>query len=116
MVNFARHEVAFKFFEFCEDGFFLQVENFRLESLAQVEDGTTAEICEHNLADVFLADFRVGVVGPGLGKGYFKARILYLSVGNHLQFLENLHSAFVGVEDYVEVLVGAEHVGKHFAE
>ncbi len=66
---------------------------------------------------MLLADFCLGVVvGPGIAERYLKVRVLHFAIGNNLQVLEYLHVSFVRVEDYVEVLICAEHFGQHVAE
>ena len=41
---------------------------------------------------------------------------LDFAVGNHLEVLEYLHVALVGVQDNVEVFIGAEHFSENVAE
>ena len=117
LVHLAAHQLSLEVFEFLEDGFVLQVEDFALECLAQIEDGAAAELVEEYFLGVLLAHFRIGVVvGAGVGQGYFEVGVLHFAVGHYREVLENLHVALVGVQNHVQVLVGAEHFGEHVAE
>ena len=117
LIDFGRDQLAFDFFEFCVDSFFLQVKYLGLESLAQVEDGTASEVGENDLLGVLFADFCFGVVvGPCVAQRDLQVGVGHFSVGHHFQVLEYLHVALVGVHDHVEVLVRAEHFGQHVAE
>ncbi len=66
---------------------------------------------------MFLAYFGFGVVvGAGVGERNLEVGVLDFAIGNYGEVLEYLNVAFIGVEDYVEVFVGAEHLGQHVAE
>jgi len=66
---------------------------------------------------VLFADFGFGVVvGACIAERNLQVGVLDFSVGNNLKVLKNLYIALVGVEDYVEVLVRSEHLGKDVAE
>ena len=66
---------------------------------------------------MLLADLCFGVVvGTGICERDLEIGVFDFAVGHYLQVLENLHVALVGVEDYIEVFVGAEHLGQHVAE
>ena len=56
------------------------------------------------------------VVSTGVGERNLEIGVLYLAVGHNFKILENLDVALVGVHDYVEIVVGAKHLGEHVAE
>ncbi len=117
LVHFACHKLAFKLLELIVDGFLLQVEDTALECLAQVEDSAAAELLEYDFAGMLLANLCLGVVvGTRVGQRYLQVGVLHLSIGHDFEILENLHVALVGVENHVEVLVGAEHFCQHVSE
>ncbi len=66
---------------------------------------------------MLLAHLGLGVVvGAGIAQGDFQVGVVDLAVGHDGEILENLHVALVGVEDDVEIFVGAKHLGEHVAE
>ncbi len=87
------------------------------QGLAQGEDGAATKFLEYDLLGVLLAHLGLGVVvGAGVAQRDLQVGVGHLAVGHHGEILEDLHVALVGVEDYVEVLVGAKHLGQHVAE
>ncbi len=117
LIDLAADELALELLELVVDGLLLQVEYLALEGLAQVEDGAAAEFLEEDFLGVLLAHLGVGVVvGAGVAEGDLEVGVGHLAVGHYGEVLENLHVALVGVENDVEVLVGAEHFGQHVAE
>ena len=66
---------------------------------------------------MFLANLGLGVVvGAGVAERYLQVGVLDGAVGYHGEILENLHVALVGIENHIEILVGAKHLGEHVAE
>ncbi len=66
---------------------------------------------------MLVANLRVRVlVGARIRKAYLQIRVGHFAVRHNLQILENLHVALVGVHNHIEVLVCAEHLGKHIAK
>ena len=66
---------------------------------------------------MLLADLHVGIlVGAGIAQRNLSRRVGHLSVGNHFKILEYLDIPFVRVHDYVEVLVGTEHLSQNISE
>ncbi len=56
------------------------------------------------------------MVGTGVGKSDLCVGVGHCTVGYHLQVLEYLHVALVGVHDDIEVFIGAKHFGEDVAE
>ncbi len=117
LVNLAGDNLALEFRELIIDGFFLEVEDFALEGLAQVEDCAASEVSKNNLACMLVANLRVRVlVGTGVGEAYLEVRIGHLSVRHNFKVLENLHVTLVRVHNHVKIFICAEHFCKHVAK
>lgn len=66
---------------------------------------------------MLFADFCIGIViGVRIAQRNLEVGIGDFAIGHNLQVLEYLYVALVGVEDYVEVFVRAEHLGQHVTE
>ena len=116
LMHLAGDYLTFEGLELGREGFLLEVEDFRLQGLAQVQDGAAAEFLEENLLGHLFAQLALGVYLACSREPYLHILVLYLAVGHNPQILVNLAVSLVGVHDYVEVLVGAEHLGQYVAD
>ena len=66
---------------------------------------------------MLFADLHFGVlVGACIAERDLGIGIRHLSVGDNFEVLEYLYVALVGVHDYIEVFIGAKHLGQHIAK
>ena len=94
----------------------LQLQNLRCQRLAQVQNGTTAELLEVYLLRNLLANFVVGLNLLGFAQRNLLVFVFYFAVSHHDAVAVNLEVALVGVHDDVEVLVRAKHLGDDITE
>ena len=94
----------------------LEVENLACQCLTQVQDGAAAKLGEVDEHGEVFAHFASGVFLEGVAESYFLVRVLHFAIGHHHEVLIDFAVALVGVDDYVEVLVAAEHLSYHTAE
>ncbi len=117
LINLSGDQFALKLLEFVVDSLFLQIEYLRLERLAKGEYGAAAEVGEEYLAGVLVAYLGVGIlIGLCVGQSDLQVGIGHSAVLHHFEILEDLHVALVGVEDHIEIDIGAEHFCQHIAE
>ena len=95
---------------------FLQFEDLGGQGLAQVEDSATAEFLEMHLFGEVLTDLDVVHSLTSLTERYLKIWVGEILVGYHFTVLVDFEVTLVGVDDDVEVLVGAEHLVQYRTE
>ena len=94
----------------------LQFQNLAGQSLAQREDGTTAELGKIHILAHFLAHFIIAINLPCVGKADFPIVVLHLAVGHHRAVTVYLKVAFIRIHNHIIVLVRAKHLGNDATE
>ena len=116
LINLAADNGAHLVLIFLIEGIMVQFENLGGQGLAQVQDGTAAELGEvYGLAHLF-AHLIVGLNLLGVGQRDFLVLVLYLAIFHHHTVAVNLKVSLVGVYNHVEVLVAAKHFCQYVAE
>ena len=116
LINLSGSDTANEVLVLVVEQVLLQFEDLGCQGLAQVEDSATTELLEMHFFGEVLADFDVIDSLTSFAERYLKIGVGEFVVGHYFAVLVDFEVTLVGVDDDVEVLVGAEHLGQYRTE
>ncbi len=116
LIDLAGHDLTDALLVTVEKVVLLKVHHKACKVLLEAQDGTAAEVLELDLVGDLLADLEILLDLLGLREADLEVRVIELIVLDDGAATEDLEVAFLGVDDDVEVRVGAELLDENAAE